>query len=365
MKKVLILANSDVGLYKFRKELIIELINQGYKVCASLPNGKRVNDLRDLGCEFIETNVDRRGTNPIKDFQLFFKYIKIIKEIQPTVILTYTVKPNLYGGIASRLCRVPYICNVTGLGSGFLNGGIVQKIIKFLSTLSFKNAKSVMVQNSADVEQLIVNNITKDNITLIPGSGVNLEEFTPLPYPYKKNPIEFLFIARIMKDKGINEYLEAAKKIKKIYTNVNFNIIGSIEEEKYIYILKEYEKKKIIKYYGFQDDIKPFILKSHCIINPSYTEGMSNVLLESAASSRCIIASNIAGCREIIDHSINGFLVNVGDDISLYNAIETFIKIDYAKKKEMGLKGRELVEKRFDRNLVINEYIKQIQNIVD
>lgn len=364
MKKVLILANNDVGLYNFRKELIIELIKQGYKVYASLPNGKRVNDLCDLGCQFIETDIDRRGTNPIKDLQLFLKYIKIIKEVQPTIILTYTVKPNLYGGIASKLCRVPYICNVTGLGSGFLNGGVIQKIIKFLSTLSFKNAKRVMVQNSADMEQLIINNITKDNITLIPGSGVNLEEFELLPYPKDESPIEFLFIARVMKDKGIEEYLEAAKIIKQKYADsVNFNIIGSIEQEKYKSILKEYEEQGIIKYHGFQSDIKSFIKKSHCTINPSYTEGMSNVLLESAACGRPLIASNIPGCKEIIDEGSTGYIFDVKNVFILVQAIEKFINIKYESKSNMGLLGRKKVEQEFNREIIVNKYILEIESI--
>lgn len=363
LKKILILANSPGGLYRFRKELIVELFKQGYEVYISLPNGKRIDELCDMGCIYFETDVDRRGTNPIKDVKLFLTYIKLIKKVDPTVILTYTVKPNLYGGIASKLCGVEYICNVTGLGSGFLHGGIVKKIIKMMSTISFKHAKRVMVQNSCDMEQLINNNITKENITLIPGSGVNLEKFHPLPYPDPELPIEFLFIGRVMKDKGIEEYLEAAKQIKQKYKNVNFNIIGSIEQEKYRAILKEYEEQGVIKYHGFQSHIKSFIAKSHCTINPSYTEGMSNVLLESASCGRPLIASDIPGCKEIIDDGVNGYTFSVKNISSLVQVIDKFIQIEHKNKIAMGQVGRKKVEKEFNRQIVVNKYILEIESI--
>lgn len=361
MKKILILANSGAGLYNFRKELIVELFKQGYEVYISLPNGKKIDELCDMGCIYFETNVDRRGTNPIKDVKLFLTYIKLIKKVNPTVILTYTVKPNLYGGIASKLCGVEYICNVTGLGSGFLHGGIVKKIIKMMSTISFKHAKRVMVQNSSDMEQLINNNITKENITLIPGSGVNLEKFHPLPYPNPELPVEFLFIGRVMKDKGIEEYLEAAKQITQKYKNINFNVIGPIEQEKYRDVLKEYEEQGIIKYHGYQDNIKSFLAKSHCTINPSYTEGMSNILLESAASGRPLIASDIPGCKEVIKDGINGYRFTKGNVEDLVIKLERFINLEYYKKNKMALKSREIVKENFDRKVVISLYMSEIQ----
>lgn len=363
MKRVLILANSDVGLYNFRKELVVELVKKGYEVYISLPNGERIKKLCDMGCNFIETDIDRRGTNPLKDIMLFFKYIKIIKKIKPTVILTYTVKPNLYGGIASKLCKTPYICNVTGLGSGFLNGGIVKKIIIMLSTISFKNAKRVMVQNSADLNQLIDNKITTDNLTLIPGSGVNLNQYSVLPYPGEEAPIIFNFIARVMKDKGIDEYLEAATIIKEKYPHVIFNVIGTIDQPIYEEILNDYQERGIIDYKGFQTNLIPFIEQSSCTINPSYTEGMSNVLLESAACGRPIIASNIPGCKEIIDESINGYIFESKNVSSLVYAIERFIQIEHKDKINMGQAGRKKVEKEFNREIVVNKYVLEVESI--
>lgn len=361
MKKVLILTNYDEGLYNCRKELIAELLKRRYKVIISLPEGNKVVELEKLGCSFIQTNVDRRGTNPINDVKLFIKYICILKTVKPDIVLTYTVKPNLYGGIACGLRGIPYVCNVTGLGSGFLNKGLAQIIIKSLSKISFIKAQCVMVQNSEDLETLQKLKVFKNNSQLIPGSGVNLEEYKVLTYPKEENGIQFSFIARIMKDKGIDEYLEAAKLIKIKYPQVIFNVIGNIEQEHYTEILNKYVNEGIIIYHGFQNNIKMLIERTHCTINPSYTEGMSNVLLESAACGRAIIASDIPGCREIIDNGNNGYTFKVKNTIDLSQKIEKFLELSHEEKRRMGIEGRKKVVREFDRSIIIDTYLKEIE----
>lgn len=364
MKKILILANHAITISLFRTELVEKLINKGYKVYISSPYGEELDYFINLGCEYIETPVDRRGTNPKNDFKLLLKYNKILKNIRPNIVLTYTVKPNLYGGIACRLNKVPYIPNVTGLGSGFINGGIIQRLVKTLSKISFRKAHKVMIQNSDDLNTLLTNGlINSDNYELIPGSGVNLNKYTVLDFPSKEDPIEFNYIGRIMKDKGIDEFLESAKVIKSNYPLVKFNIIGMIDQPEYKEIIDKYEKENIIKYHGFQNDTIKFIEKSICTINPSYAEGMSNVLLESAACGRLLIASNIAGCREIIDNNVNGYTFEVKNTKDLIDKIEKIINLEYDERLNMGLKGRLKVEKEFDRNLVINKYMDEIEKI--
>ncbi len=363
MKRILILANNDVGLYKFRKELVQALIDEGNEIYVSLPYGELVDKLIEMGCKFIDTSINRRSTNPIEDIRLFNNYIKIIRDIKPDIVLTYTVKPNIYGGIACRLNKTPYICNVTGLGSGYLNGGIVQKIVRNLSKISFKKANKVFFQNTADMNLLVKQNVVNDNYGLLPGSGVNLNSYKVLSYPSKDDPISFNFVARVMKDKGIDEYLEAAKVIKKKYSHTIFNVIGMIEQPHYKEILEEYERKGIIKYHGFQNDTIPFMKQCSCTINPSYSEGMSNVLLESAASGRPIIASDIPGCKEIIDEGINGYTFKAKDASSLVFKIENFINISYEEKIKMGLAGRSNVERKFDRQIVVNTYMNEIELI--
>ncbi|XTR37221.1 glycosyltransferase family 4 protein [Paraclostridium tenue] len=364
MKKVLILANHAITISLFRTELVEAMINEGYEVYISSPYGEQLEYFIELGCKLIETPVDRRGTNPKNDFKLLLKYNGILKDINPNVVLTYTVKPNLYGGIACRLNKVPYIPNVTGLGSGFINGGIIQRIVKQLSKISFKKAHKVMVQNSEDLNTLVANNLVRDdNYELIPGSGVNLNKYKVLDFPDKEDPIEFNFIGRVMKDKGIEEFLEAAKEIKSKYHEVKFNIIGMIDQNEYKEIIDKYQKEDIIRYYGFQKDTIKFIKNSTCTINPSYAEGMSNVLLESAACGRPIIASDIPGCREIINNNINGYTFEVKNTKDLTKKIEKIISLKYEERLKMGLAGRLKVENEFDRKIVVEKYINEMNKI--
>lgn len=365
MKKVLMLGNHEIVIYNFRKELIERMIQEGYEVYVALPYGPKVELLKEMGCKFVDTPINRRNTNPFEDLKVFLNYIKVLREVKPDVVLTYTVKPNVYGGIACRIKKIPYICNVTGLGSGYLNGGIVQKVVQILSKLAFRKANKVFFQNTADRDLLVQQGVVKDNYDLLPGSGVNLETYKVLPYPPKDQPINFNFVARVMKDKGIDEYLEAAKIIKKKYPNVIFNVIGMIDQPHYEEILKKYEEDGIIKYHGFQTDMMPFIERCNCMINPSYTEGMSNVLLENAACGRPLIASNIPGCKEIIDEGKNGYKFNVKKIDDLVEKIEIFINKNYKNKIEMGLYGREKVKKEFDRQIVVDKYINIIKKVTD
>ena len=360
--KILILANNDIGLYNFRKELIEKLIELKYKLYISLPYGERVRDLVNMGCEYIETEVDRRGTNFFKDLKLFNKYRKIIKEKEPDIILTYTIKPNIYGGIAARFKKVLYICNITGLGTATENKSIVQKLIILLYKIALKNVKCCFVQNEENLQFLKNNKITnEERYKLIPGSGVNLEHFKLLPYPDEKEKIKFLFISRIMKEKGIEQYLDTAKYITKKYKNTEFHILGFCEQE-YNEILNDLQEKKVIYYHGLQKDVIPFLKECSCLIHPSYyPEGMSNVLLEASASGRPVITTDRSGCREIVEDGQTGFIVNQKDSKDLTEKVEKFIRLPIEERKNMGQAARKKVEKEFDRNIVINAYLKEIE----
>lgn len=358
MTRILILANNDLGLYKFRKELIQELINQ-YEVYISLPDGKFVSNLTNLGCKFINTPINRRGTNPITDLKLFLKYVKILKTINPDVVLTYTIKPNIYGGIACRILNIPYIANITGLGTSLENKGLLQKIIVHLYKIALKKAKCVFFQNNENKQFFIDNNISVGKGRLIPGSGVNLKHFHVLDYP-ASDTIEFVFISRIMKEKGIEQYLEAAEYIKNKYPNTRFHICGFCEED-YQDILEEMQSKGIIVYHGVLDDVREILKITHCTVHPTYyPEGMSNVLLESAACGRPVIATNRSGCREIVDDGVNGCLVKPKDTLELIRRIEQFIALDFEEKRRMGLAGRKKVEKEFNRQIVVDAYLEEI-----
>ena len=359
--KILILANNDVGLYKFRKELIEALLKE-HEVHISLPYGEFVDDMVELGCIYHNVEFDRHGTNPIKELRQISYYKKLLKSIKPNVVLTYTIKPNIYGGMACVALKVPYFCNITGLGTAIENPGIMQKISLTLYRLGLKKARKVFFQNQQNLDFMLKHKVVKSNYHLLPGSGVNLNNFTLMDYPTEQTNINFLFIGRVMKDKGIGEFLAMAKQIKSKYPCISFDIVGMIDGD-YEGIINNAVSEGYINYNGLQSDVKPFIQKSHCVVLPSYHEGMANVLLEAAASGRPVIASDIAGCRETFDDDLSGFACEPKSNESLIDAVEKFIALPYDKKVQMGIAGRKKVEQQFSRQIVIDTYIKEIKNL--
>ncbi|WP_260510283.1 glycosyltransferase family 4 protein [Paenibacillus typhae] len=366
MKNIMIIANNDAWVYKLRKETISALISQGFNVSISSPKGEFTPLLIKMGCSFIESNLDRRGMNPIADLKLLFYYIRLIKSHSPNVVLAYTIKPNLYGSFAARWIKVPYINNITGLGSGFKKKSLLQYVLTMMYKLSLKKSHCVFFQNTEDLSILLKKGIVKNNYQLIPGSGVNLNDFSFLEFPAQEKPLTFVFVGRIMKDKGIDQYLQAAKIIKDKYTNVQFNVLGFIEktQPQYRELIQRYNDEGYINYIGFQSDVRPYIEQAHCIIQPSHGgEGLSNVLLETAAMGRVLIASNIPGCRETIDVGKNGFLFEAGNTKDLVKKIKEFILLSYSSKKEMGIYSRKKIEKEFDRSLVVKAYLDKVNEL--
>lgn len=363
-KKILILVNHDVVIYNFRKEVVEELIRQGYEVLISSPYGEKIDKLIGMGCKYSEVTFQRHGLNILQEFKLLSYYIKLIKAFKPTVVLTFTIKPNIYGGIASQINDTPYISNITGLGSSINNGGVLQKIALFLYRHGLKKANIIFFQNQSNYKTFEKFGLINNNGKIIPGSGVNLNEYSLEDYPDDKQKINFLFIGRIMKDKGIDELLDASKIINYRYNDVKFNLIG-FSEENYTDRIKTLESNGYLKYHGQQSDVHSYIKKAHAVVLPSYHEGMANVLLEGLATGRPVIASNIPGCRETFDENISGFGVQPKDVSSLVNALDKFINLSYEKKRTMGLSGRKKVEDSFNRNIVVNAYITEIDSIVE
>lgn len=362
-KRILILSNHFITLYNFRKELIKKLVEEGHEVFISIPKSEENKFFSDMGCKIVETFVDRRGINPIRDLKLIIRYIKIMKDIRPDIIFSYTIKPNVYGCIASNLTRNKQISNVTGTGATFLNKSLVSYIAKILYRMSIKKSYKVFFQNSGDKDFFVKNKMVENNWFILPGSGVNLEQYKISDLP-SENEINFIFIGRVMKLKGIDEYVECAKAIKNKYPNTNFYIAGFIEEEKYEKIIDECHKNGTIIYLGFQKDINGWINKCHCTVLPSYGgEGVPNVLLETAAMGRICIASRINGSKDVIDDGVTGYLFEAGNTDDLIDKVEKFIQLDYVAKKLMGMSGRIKVENEFDRKIVVNTYLKELDLI--
>lgn len=359
--KVLILANYDVGLYKFRKELLETLVKE-HEVYVSLPVGIYTQELKNMGCHFIETEFDRHGTNPIQEFKQIGAYRKILKEIKPDIVFTYTIKPNVYGGMACRMQKVPYVVNITGLGTALENPGMMQKITLILYKLGLKKAQKVFFQNTENRAFMLEHNVVKGAYDLLPGSGVNVDYYTALDYP-AGDTIDFVFIARVMKEKGIDQYLEAAEVIRSKYPNTRFHICGACEQA-YEDKLQELQDRGVIIYHGLVKDMREIHKISSCTVHPTYyPEGLSNVLLESAASARPIITTNRAGCREVIDDGKNGFVVEQKNAKDLIEKIERFLNLSYEERKQMGLNGRHKVEKDFNRQIVIDKYLEELRGI--
>lgn len=366
LKKVLILTNNASGLYSFRFELIERLIQMNFDVYFAVPqtmDDKKIGLITDSGAKYLYSPMNRRGMNPFEDLKLIKCYKKLIKDINPDVILTYTIKSNIYGNYVANKWGIPVIMNITGIGTSLASGKfkwIIRKLYKY----ACRKSRYVFFQNEGNHNYFITNNLVNaDKTRIIPGSGVNIEKFVQADKTKDYGITKFLFIGRMMKDKGIDEYLEAAQNITNKYDNVEFQILGSAEEKKYKSIIDNISNGRI-RYLGKSDDVRNEIREVDCIVNPSYHEGMSNVLLEGAAMGKPLIASNIPGCKEIIDDDINGFLAQAKSSKDLEDKLIQFIELEEEARIAMGNNSRKKVEKEFDRNIVIDNYIQAISSIL-
>lgn len=364
MSKVLVLTNSIGGLWSFRCELMRKLLDSGFEVPIHCPLGERIKDFEEMGCKVsVAENLNRRGMNPIKDIRLLFEYIKIIKKEKPDVVLTYTIKPNIYGGLACRIMRVPYLSNITGIGTAIAGKGILAKLCIFLYRMGVGGVKTLFFQNSSNEKLFSDRKIARNKHRIIPGSGVNLDKHVFTEYP-QSDKIVFLFVGRVMKAKGIEEFLYASEKLSEKYENVEFLICGFCDEKKYIPKIEELSKKYNLNYLGSVLNIDEYYQKSHCVVLPSYHEGTANVLLEGQATGRPVISTDAPGCGETFVENVSGFLCEVGNGESLLKAMEKIINLSYDERKEMGIRGRENVEKNYDRNIVTNAYMEEIEKII-
>lgn len=364
MKKILFLSNHFNTLYAFRKELISRLAaDRNYEVYLSLPIADDNKVFSDMGCRIIETPMDRRGINPVRDLKLIKFYKNILKDIDPDIVFSYTIKPNIYGCLATNGTKYRQVCNVTGTGATFLTETLVAKICRFLYRVSIKKAYKVFFQNSGDMQYFIQKGLVKNNYELLPGSGCNLVEHQFKPLPDTKELI-FITIARVMKLKGIDEYLECARVIKEKYPNTRFFIAGWNEEEEYKKKVADAQEAGYIEYIGFRKDINDWIEKCHCSVLCSHGgEGVPNVMLESAATGRICIGSNINGTKDVIDDGITGFIFEKGDASDLIAKVETFINMSDEEKQTMAKAARLKMEREFDREFVIKKYMDEIEKV--
>lgn len=363
---ILVLTNNFGGLYSFRREVMKALLNKGHHVVISAPNKNdtmKVAWFENIGCKLIDIPFNRQGTNPVADFKLLFRYRKLIKMVRPSAVLTYTIKPNLYGGMACAMEGVPQIANVTGLGAAVEYPGMMQKLTIMLYKIGMRKTWLTFFQNNDNMEFCKEHSMVTGRTQLIPGSGVNLEYHVKKPYPAESEPIRFLFMGRIRREKGIEEFLATAVTITKKYDNVEFHVVGRCEGD-YETKLRDLQNKGIVTYHGAQSDVRPFYAMTACTLHPSfYPEGMSNVLLESCATGRPIMTTMRAGCREIVEDGRNGYLVKQQDATDLIAKVEKFISLPYPERKAMGDAARTKAEREFDRQIVVEAYLNEINKI--
>ena len=357
-KSILFLGNSSLVIFKFRKELIEHFRDLGYELYVSFPSGPFGDGeeiAKTFGCKFFETPIDRRGRNPLHDLRLLISYHRIIKAIKPDIVLAFTVKPDIYGGLVCRWQNIAFVANITGLGKGLAEEGATKHLLCSLYRIALKKAKCVFFQNEADQAFFLRNKIKLRYQECLPGSGVNLQEYNVLDYPSDEKII-FTYVARVMKTKGIDEYLQAAEVLGRKYENIEFHICGFCEED-YQAILDEKVRRGEIIYHGLVSDVIPYLEQSHCVVLPSFhPEGISNVLLEGAACGRPLITTNRPGCRETVDDGNSGYLVKEQDVADLIDKMEQFIHLTNEQRRQMGLRGRKWIEKRFDRKIIVEAY---------
>ncbi len=355
---ILVLTNFDLGLYKFRKELIEELIRRGHKVVLSLPDGDLVRPFEKMGCIFVDTPIDRRGINPLKDFSLFVEYIKIIRRTNPDLIISYTIKPNIYGGIAASLSNKQYAVNITGLGTAFEKANFIRAVVIFLYKIALKRAKVVFCENSSNRDDLVAYGCCKKEKTkVLNGAGVNTETYAYLPYP-NNSDMHFLFIGRVMKEKGIDELFAAMKRLINDGRQCVLDVVGPFEED-YKEVLMKCESEGWLKYHGYQQDVTPFIASCDCFVLPSYHEGMANTNLECASSGRPLITTNVPGCKEAVTDG-SGILCSPKQVDDLYVAMSQMISFNREQRMQMGIIGRRHMEQNFDKKTVVEQTIERL-----
>lgn len=365
MSKIMLISAKDNNFYNFRSELILKLHDIGHEVILICPYGKKIDYFTDRGCRFIDIDMDRRGTSVLNDLKLIAAYKKLMKTEKPDVVLTYTTKCSIYGGMVCGFYKIPYIVNNAGLIESENSNSPFQRLLRILYWLGFRKASCMMYQNTR--ERDVVNNILKNKVRYkdIPGSGVNLEQFHYEEYPSTDNEIIFNFVARIVGFKGIDEFLECAGRIKGKFPKTRFILYGDYDDDSYRQKIEELEQGGIVEYGGIQIDMKPYIEQAHAVIHPSYYEGMTNVVLEHSAMGRVCIGSDISGVREGIEDGKTGFLFKVKDVNSMVDAVEKFLKLSHQEKADMGKTARVKMEKEFDRDIVTKIYLEEINKLLE
>ena len=370
--KLLITTNTTWNLVNFRSGLIAALVSRGFDVVAVAPDDEYRDRLRELGCRYVPLNMDNQGTHPVKDALLLWRYVVVLLRLRPAVVLSYTVKPNIYASLAARLVGVTVINNVSGLGTAFLRGGWLGGVVCSLYRVALRRSHRVFFQNDEDRQVFIEKRLVAPARTgLLPGSGIDLVHFSPLAFDGSSlrngAGLVFLMVARLLWDKGVLEFVEAARRVKALFPESRFQLLGFLDVKNQTAVgrsdVEAWVKDGVVEYLGTTDDVRPFLADADCVVLPSYREGTPRSLLEAAAMGRPLLATDVPGCREVVIDGVNGLLCRLRDSVDLAEKMMQMITMPMSALLQMGQESRRLAEMRFDEQIVIRKYLEAIDEV--
>ena len=364
-RPLLLSSNSLWNICHFRASVVTSLAAEGYRLLAAVPPSADVTT--NLPLELVPIPLDRSGLDPFADFRLLLAYRRLLRRHRPAAFLSWTIKPNIYGALAARLARVPAIVNVSGLGTAFLGSGLLSRFVGMLYRLAFARTEVIYFQNADDRDLFVRRRLVRgDQTRLLPGSGIDLEAFS-VSEP-RDGPIIFLLVARLLGDKGIREYVAAARLLRSQRLDLRFQLLGPVDTDNRSAIapgeLQSWIADGVIEYLGAADDVRPQLAAASVVVLPSYREGLPRTLLEAAATGRPLIATDVAGCRDVVEEGVNGFLCNPRDVDGLAAVMRRMAELDQHSHRRMGEASRQLVERKFSQELVSEAYLCALHDIV-
>jgi glycosyltransferase involved in cell wall biosynthesis len=358
---ILITVNAAWNVLNFQRPIVAAMIADGHRVTVLAPRDDSVAALEGRGCKVLPLEMSVKGLNPLQDIKLIGRMRKVFRAEKPDAIFNYTIKNNIFGALAARPLGIPFIPNVTGLGTAFLSGGILQRIVVGLYRRAFRNLGIIFFQNEDDRDLFLeCRLVTQQQARLLPGSGIDLTHFAVTDYPPVSDATVFLMISRLLRDKGVLEYVEAARKVKLVHPRAHFQILGAVDAANRTAIdaatVKSWQEEDVIEYLGTADDVRPHIAAAHCVVLPSYREGAPRTLIEAAAMARPLIATDVPGCRSVVDDGVTGYLCKVRDGDDLARSMDTFLALTRDERAQMGLAGRAKMAAHFDQAIVVEAY---------
>ena len=365
-KTVLISINASWNIVNFRRGLVAALQEAGYRVAALAPADGHSGMLEAMGVDYHPIEMDRQGVSPARDLALLRRYHQALRRIRPDIYLGYTAKPNIYGSLAAQALGIKVINNVAGLGTAFIRQGLLTRIVSSLYRLAFRRSHVVFFQNQDDMAQFLRDGIVKPvQARLIPGSGVDLAHFSVAEPGREANEgFRFLLGSRLMWDKGVGEYVEAARLVRREVPEARFQILGFLDVENRTAVsradVERWGAEGVVEYLGHTDDVRPFLAAADCIVLPSYREGLPRILLEGAALGRPLVATDVPGCRQVVVDGDNGFLCEVRNPRSLADAMLKLIRLPADRRAELGRNARMRVERDYDERIAIGAYLDAI-----